>query len=35
MGQAGMEQAENFNIDIIGKKLSNLITECITKDKCK
>lgn len=35
MGQAGVEQAENFNIDIIGKKLSNLITECITKDKCK
>ncbi|HIJ53296.1 MAG TPA: glycosyltransferase family 4 protein [Planctomycetes bacterium] len=35
MGQAGMGQAENFNIDIVGKKLSNLITECITKDRCK
>jgi len=35
IGQAGMELVESFDIDVIGKKLSNLITECITKDKCK
>ncbi|HUU17904.1 MAG TPA: glycosyltransferase family 4 protein [Sedimentisphaerales bacterium] len=35
MGQAGIEQAANFDIEVIGKKLCNLITECITKDKLK
>jgi glycosyltransferase involved in cell wall biosynthesis len=35
MGQAGIERAANFDIEVIGKKLCNLITECITKDKLK
>lgn len=33
MGQAGMKQAANFDVGIIGKKLCGLITECIKKDK--
>lgn len=33
IGQAGMEQVESFDIDVIGKKLCNLITECIARDK--
>ncbi|MEA3226237.1 MAG: glycosyltransferase family 4 protein [Planctomycetota bacterium] len=33
MGQAGIKQAANFDIGIIGKELCALITECIKKDK--
>ncbi len=33
IGQAGMELVESFDIDVIGKKLCNLIAECIAKDK--
>ncbi len=33
MGHAGMKQAANFDVGIIGKKLCGLITECIKKDK--
>jgi glycosyltransferase involved in cell wall biosynthesis len=32
MGQAGIERAANFDIELIGKRLCNLITECITKN---
>ena len=33
MGQAGMEQAAQFDIGIIGKKLCDLIVECIKRDQ--
>ena len=35
MGQSGIERTANFDIEVIGKKLCNLIVECITKDKLK
>jgi glycosyltransferase involved in cell wall biosynthesis len=35
MGQSGIEWAANFDIEFIGKRLCNLIVECITKDKLK